>query len=144
MTALLSKEQIQVLNYKEAKAALKLLEKTYDMDTAYHKLPKEVRDLCDDIGNTLLWLEDHLNSLDPKTPDLVPTIVKKEPDPAKAKRKPKKISVQGVVYENVHVAALKTGIKKGTIQTYVRRKPEQYYYVDWLFDMIDDEPSTTY
>ena len=135
MKAILSKDQVEALNYKECKAALKLLEKTYDMETTYHKLPKEVRDLCDDIGNTLLWLEDRIALFDdPRKPSMDPTalvvVKKKEPDPANAKRKPKKISVQGVVYENVHVAALKTGIKKGTLQTYVRRKPEQYFYVD--------------
>ena len=134
--AILTKEQIELLNYKECKAALKLLNKTYDMDTAYHKLPKEVRDLCDDIGNTLLWLEDRIarfddpriGSMDPGA--VVVPVVKKEPDPALAKRKARPFVMQGVTYSDVNEAARKTGIKKGTLQTYARRKPEQYYYID--------------
>lgn len=130
MKAILTKDEIEALTYKECKAALKLLEKTYDMDMPYHKLPKEVRDLCDDIGNTLLWLEDRINSLDPKAPDFLPVVVKKEPNPTKAKRPARRFYMQGVVYESVAIASFKTGIKKGTLQTYATRKPDQYYYLD--------------
>jgi hypothetical protein len=136
MIAILTEEQIQSLTYKQCKDALKALNKTYPLDKPASELTKEEWALCDPITNTLLYLEDRIHQFeDSRIPSMDPmaTIVrpvKKEPDPAKAKRPARKFSMQGVVYESLRAASLKTGIKVGTLQTYVSRKPDQYFYID--------------
>lgn len=133
MIGLLSKEQVDNLTYKECKAALKLLNKSHRMDTPWKDLTKEEKDMSDDVGNTLLWLEDRIRLFDdPRIPSMDPNalvIVKKEPA-VKSKRPPRKFMISGVLYESARDASLKTGIKLGTLQTYVRRKPDIYQYVD--------------
>lgn len=135
MTALLTSEQVDALNYKECKAALKLLLKTHDMEKPVSKLSKEEWDICDEVCNTLLWLEDRIKLFeDPRIPSMDPGAVvvkpKKEVDPTKAKRPPRRFSMNGVIYATAREAALKTGIKLGTLQTYVSRKPDKYFYLD--------------
>jgi hypothetical protein len=133
-TALLTFEEIEALPYKECKAAIKLLNKTYNLDMDYHKLPKEHWDLCDDIANTLLWLEDRIARFDdPRIGSMDPTatvIVPKEEQPKKAPILAKRVSMQGIIYDSVKAASLKTGIKKGTIHSYIKRKPDLYFYIE--------------
>lgn len=133
-TALLTKEQVDNLTYKECKAALKLLNKTYRMDTPIAELSKEEWALCDDIGNTLLWLEDRIYRFeDSRVPSMDPTattVEKPEPKEVVSKRPPRRCMVNGVEYDSVSIAAKKTGIKLGTLRTYIRRKPDIYKYID--------------
>ena len=138
MTAILNSEQVDAMDYKQCKAALKLLLKTYDMEKPMSKLSKAEWDSCDAVCNTLLWLEDRIKLFeDPRIPSMDPGMaieakpkIVKQVDPTKAKRPAKRFSMQGVVYESVREASAKTGIKMGTLQTYVSRKPDQYFYLD--------------
>jgi hypothetical protein len=134
----LTEEQISVLNYKECKDALKTLNKTYPLDVPIKELTAEQWAFCDDITNTLLWLEDRIKSfedqrilsMNPNDTQSLPVKNKPEIKLEDTRRPSKRFSMQGVIYENVKVAALKTGIKIGTLRTYVTRKPDQYFYVD--------------
>lgn len=134
MNAILTKEQVDLLNYKESKTALKLLNKTYRMDTTWTELTKEEKDMCDDIGNTLLWLEDRIREFeDPRVSSMDPTAAVVTVEVAEKKPRTnyaRKVMVLGVPYESVKAASLKTGIKVGTIHAYVKRRPDQYYYID--------------
>jgi hypothetical protein len=133
-TGLLTKEQVTELNYKECKAALKLLFKTYHMETPIAELSKEEWDLCDDIGNTLLWLEDRIKQFeDPRIPSMDPGAVIVKPPVEKVKKTgpvARRYRIGDTVYENIHVAALKTGVKVNTLRNYVGRNPDRYEYVD--------------
>ena len=75
MIAILTKEEVDALTYKECKAALKLLNKTYDMETPLWELPKEQGLLVDDISNTLLWLEDRINQYESANSDSPESVV---------------------------------------------------------------------
>jgi hypothetical protein len=133
---ILTEAQIETMNYKECKAAMKALFNEHRMETPLTELTKEEFDLVDAVGNTYLMLEDRIaryedvriGSMQPNAP--VAPVIKKVTDPAKAKRKARPYSMQGVIYKDIHEAALKTGIKLGTLRTYVQRKPDQYFYVD--------------
>jgi len=131
---LLTKEQVDELNYKECKAAVKLLFKTYQMETPISELTKEEWDMTDDICNTLLWLEDRIQRFeDIRIPSMDPgeLIVKpKEIKPKKTGPAPRKYRIGDTVYDSIHVAVLKTGIKLNTLRTYVGRNPAKYNYVD--------------
>ena len=151
-TALLTKEQVESLTYKECKAALKLLNKTYRMDTPWAQLTKEERALTDEIGNTLLWLEDRIQrfddprifSMDP-TATALPVVQPKEPKPQSNGPKARPYRIGDKIYKDVHEASMKTGIKVNTLRTYVGRNPDKYGYLDHVpsLDVIDDNTSTT-
>ena len=129
-----TQEQIEQFNYKQSKEALKALNKTYPLDTPVSKLTPEQWAQCDLIANALLWLEDRIHSFeDPRVLSMDPKkeIIKApEPKPAKVTRPARRFSMQGVIYDSVRAASVKTGIKLGTLQTYVSRKPDQYFYID--------------
>jgi hypothetical protein len=132
----LTQDQIEQLDYQQCKDALKKLNKAHRLDVPVKDLSKEEWDRCDEVVNCLLWLEDRIRgfedlrvlSLDPNAAVAKPE--KKEVDPSKAKRPARRFSMQGVIYDSVRAASEKTGIKLGTLQTYVSRKPDQYFYVD--------------
>ena len=131
MKAILTQDEIEALNYKECKAALKLLEKTYDMNTTLHKLPKEQWLIVDEISNTLLWLEDRIAQFDdPRRPSMDPTAQTVVVKPVPVKKPQRKFSMNGVVYDSVRAAAKKAGIKETTLRNYVNRKPDIYFWVD--------------
>jgi hypothetical protein len=131
----LSQEQVDALNYQECQAALKLLLATNDMEKPMAELTPEEWASCDAVCNTMLWLEDRIYRFeDVRVPSMDPgqPIVRiKEAKPkAKPGKKPRQFRIQDTVYENIHEAALKTGIKLQTLKTYVSRKPDRYAYVD--------------
>jgi hypothetical protein len=134
MTAILSKEQVNELTYKQCKSAMKLLNKTYRMDTPIQEISDEEWNLCDSIANTLLWLEDRIKQFeDPRIPSMDPgeLVVKVEPPPkvypVKVKRK---FSALGVVYDSINDAATSLGIKVHTLRNYAGRHPDRYAYVN--------------
>jgi hypothetical protein len=137
MTAILNKEQVENLTYKQCQIALKLLFKTYNLEKPASKFSKEEWASCDAVCNTLLWLEERIKLFeDPRIPSMDPGMpivvkpVKKVVDPTKSKRPPKRFSMDGVIYATAREASEKTGIKLGTLQTYVSRKPDRYFYLD--------------
>jgi hypothetical protein len=134
MTGLLTKEQIELLDYKDCKAAIKLLFKTHRMETSWAELTKEEWAMTDDICNTLLWLEDRVKLFeDPRVPSMDPGVAVVKPTPVKiAKSGPKRRQFQigDKIYADVHDASKKTGIAVNTLRTYVSRKPDKYSYVD--------------
>ena len=131
MTAILTKDQIELLTYTQSKAALKLLEKTYPIDKPITDIGKQYWDQCDDIANTLLWLEDRIREFeDPRMSTLDPKATVIEVKPKPVKKPQRKFSMNGVVYESVREAAKKAGIKETTLRNYVNRKPEVYFWVD--------------
>jgi hypothetical protein len=134
MTAILTKEQIDLLSYKECKMALKLLFGTYQMETPITEISKQQWDLCDEITNTLLWLEDRIRQFeDTRIPSMNPGVaVVKAPPPPKVKpgKPARKYRIGDKVYENIHDAVRQTGIKLQTLKTYVSRHSDRYGYVD--------------
>ena len=143
---LLTQEQIEQMTYDECKTHLKRLNKTYPLDTPIAKLSKAHWDLCDDIANTLLWLEDRIQrfedpritSMDPNGPAIKPIVVKpapraaKEKQPSRAQTRLAQTRFRAVdrVYDNIYVAARQTGVKLKTLKAYVSRKPDRYGFVD--------------
>jgi len=134
MIAILNNEQVDALSYKECKTAMKLLLATYQIDTPFTKLSKEEWALTDDICNTLLYLEDRIKLFeDPRIPSMNPgqPIVKPPPAPrVKTGRPARKYRIGDKVYDNIHEAVMKTGIKLQTLKTYVSRHSDRYGYVD--------------
>jgi hypothetical protein len=130
---LLNKEQIENLTYKQCQTALKQLSKNYKLDTPISKLSKEEWDSCDAVCNTLLWLEDRIRLFeDPRISSMSPdAVVVPVPKPkVKLGRTARKYRIGDKVYENIHDAVMKTGIKLQTLKTYVSRKPDRYGYID--------------
>lgn len=60
---ILTKEQVEEMSVKDATQALKQLESLDILDKGFDTNP-ELWDQCDDIANTLLYLEDHIRHLD--------------------------------------------------------------------------------
>lgn len=134
MTGLLTKEQIDLLDYKDCKAAIKLLFKTYRMETSWAELTKEEWAMTDDICNTLLWLEDRVKLFeDPRVPSMDPggPVVRTIPvKVVKSGPKRRQYRIDTKIYTDVQEASKKTGIAVNTLRTYVSRKPDKYGYVD--------------
>ena len=137
MTGLLTQEQIELLDYKQCKAAVKLLFKTHRMETSWAELTKEERDMTDDIGNTLLWLEDRIKQFeDPRIPSMDPgepierSTLMTPIKIAKPKPRRRQYRIGEKIYKDVQEASMKTGIAVNTLRTYVSRKPDKYGYVD--------------
>jgi hypothetical protein len=63
---ILTKEQVDLLDLAKCEKTLKKLLKSYDFETSFSKLPKEVWDKVDDIANTLLYLEDRIEYINLK------------------------------------------------------------------------------
>jgi hypothetical protein len=133
---LLNKEQVENLTYEQCQTALKQLSKKYDLEKPISKLNKEEWANCDAVCNTLLWLEDRIKLFeDPRIPSMNPGVVvikTKKPVVTKSKtgRPARRFKIDDTVYENIHDAVKRTGIKKSTLQTYVSRHPHKYSYVD--------------
>jgi hypothetical protein len=131
MTALLTFEEVEALDLEACKRALKLLEKTYRLDTPFSELSEEERDQCDLVSNTLLYLEDRIRKFaDTRFLSI------QSPSPPQEPKEKKKTGAQArqfqigeVIYRDINEAVLKTGIKLGTLRTYVTRYPKQYKYV---------------
>jgi len=131
MTAILTKDEIELLTYTQSKAALKLLEKTYPLDRPMTDIGKQYWDQCDDIANTLLWLEDRIYSFeDPRQTTMDPQASVVEVKPVVVKKPQRKFSMNGVVFDSVRAAALRAGIKENTLRNYTKRKPDLYFWVD--------------
>ena len=142
---LLNQEQIEQMTYDECKTHLKRLNKTYPLDTPIAKLSKAHWDLCDDIANTLLWLEDRIQrfedpritSMDPNSQTVQPIVVKPPPPPkiqkpsrAQTKLTGRPFRALDQVYPDIYAAARRTGVKLTTLKAYVSRKPDRYGFVD--------------
>jgi hypothetical protein len=56
----LTQEQVEAMTAEQCQKHLKLLDKTYPMDTALSLLSPELFAQVDSIANTLLWLEDRI------------------------------------------------------------------------------------
>jgi len=132
-TLLLTKEQVDLLDYKQSKAALKLLFKTYDMEKPVMKMTKAEYDIVDDIGNTMLWLEDRIRQFeDPRIPSMDPgvPVVKPNKPAVVPKTKIRKFRIGDKIYDTIHHAVRATGVKLNTLRTYVGRNPDKYGYVE--------------
>ena len=132
---LLNKEQIETLSYAECQAALKLLAKTHDLEKPVSKFTKEEWAITDEVVNTLLWLEDRMTRFeDPRIPSMDPktAIVRPKKPEVKSKtgRPARRFKINDVIYDNIHDAVKRTGIKLATLKTYVSRHPHKYSYVD--------------
>jgi hypothetical protein len=147
MNSIPTYEEIEQLTYKESKAALKSLTMTYSLDTEISKLTKEEWARCDDIANALLWLEDRINRFDdPRINSMNPAaqvIVTKKPEEKKPNQAGKFCNINGTIYESVREASRKSGIKESTLRSWIKRKPDLYFYVDMLPEVTDDNTSTT-
>jgi hypothetical protein len=137
MTAILNSEQVDAMDYKQCKAALKLLFKTYDMEKPLSELSKEEWDSCDAVCNTLLWLQDRIKLFeDPRIPSMDPGVAIEKPvlskstKPTKVGPKRRQFKIGDKIYADVQTASKKTGIALNTLRTYVSRKPDKYGYVD--------------
>lgn len=130
---ILTKDQVEALTYKECRAALKNLNREYRLDTLFSELSKEEWAACDDVANSLLWIEDRIArfedqrvlSMDPQS-TTAPVVEEK---PASTRQPPNKCSVLGVVYASVKEASQRTGIKETTIRSYFRRYPDKYFFI---------------
>ena len=131
---IMTKEQIDTLTYTQCQKAIKQLVKDHDFEKELIKLPKEARDMVDEVTNTFLWLEDRIKLFeDPRIPSMNPgqPIVKPPPAPrVKTGRPARKYRIGDKVYNNIHEAVMKTGIKLQTLKTYVSRHSDRYGYVD--------------
>lgn len=132
---ILTKEQIDLMSETECSRALKQMERDHRLDTPYSQLTKEERDQCDDIGNTLLWLEDRLKEF--RTTEIAQQANairwanhKPQPKIERTGPKRKQFRIGETIYTDVQTAALKTGVKVATLRQYVGRNPEMYAYVD--------------
>jgi hypothetical protein len=56
----LTKEQVDLLDYKECKRQLKLLEQSYPFDTPIEQVDQIIWTYADDATNALLYLEDRI------------------------------------------------------------------------------------
>lgn len=62
---ILTKEQIEQLDYAACQKALRRLARTYKLDRGIQEyLTPELWDQLDDIVNTLLWLEDRIKQFE--------------------------------------------------------------------------------
>lgn len=59
----LTRDEINLLDTKQAKRQLKLLTTTYDVDCPVSKLDHKIWMIADDIANQLLWLEERIHKL---------------------------------------------------------------------------------
>jgi hypothetical protein len=57
---ILTQEEVDLLDYKACKAALKALHKKYNLDLPLEEFDEDTWPLLDDIAHTLLWLEDRI------------------------------------------------------------------------------------
>lgn len=138
MTAILNSEQVDAMDYKQCKAALKLLLNTYDMEKPLSELSKAEWDSCDAVCNTLLWLQDRIRlfedpripSMDPGVPIEKPLLTPKSTKSAKVGPRRRQFKIGDQIYADVQTASRKTGIALNTLKTYVSRKPDKYGYVD--------------
>jgi hypothetical protein len=60
MTEILTQEQVQMLDYKGCKAALKALNKRYNFERPLEEFTEDIWPLLDDIAHTLMYLEDRI------------------------------------------------------------------------------------
>jgi len=135
MKVLLSKEEVDLLNYKECQAAMRALAKAHDLEKPISKMTRAEFDLVDEIGNTILYLEDRMARFeDPRIPSMDPgqPVVKIKVEKTKGKTGPRRrrFRIGDVIYEDIYEAVKKTGVKVNTLRTYVGRKPDVYQYVD--------------
>lgn len=61
MNLLLTRPQVEQLNYKQCQQALKDLTDRYSFTTPLKDCPKEEFKILDEIVNTSLWLEDRIS-----------------------------------------------------------------------------------
>ena len=135
---IISKEQVELLTYKQCQQHLKQLFKTYDFKTELVKLPREQWELVDDIANTMLYLEDRIRQFeDPRISTMDPGEIIGKPEVApvykhknKTGRIARKYRIGDKIYTNIYDAELKTGIKLRTLKTYANRHPDRYGYID--------------
>jgi hypothetical protein len=134
MTAILTSEQVDAMDYKQCKAAMSMLFKTYDMEKPLSELSKEEWDSCDAVCNTLLWLQDRIKLFeDPRIPSMDPGVAIVKSTPVKSTKtgpKRRQFKIGDKIYADVQDASKKTGIALNTLKTYVSRKPDKYSYVD--------------
>jgi hypothetical protein len=76
-----TREQVDLLRQSEATEALKLLKKQYNLEEPLTKCWVEIGPVLDDVTNTLLYLEDHLNRLGDPRYTLQNEALLDEPDP---------------------------------------------------------------
>ena len=57
---ILTREEVEALDYKSCKAALKALNKTYNFEQPLEEFTEDIWPLLDDIAHTLLYLEDRI------------------------------------------------------------------------------------
>ena len=147
---ILTYEQVQELNYKQCKAAVKQLNADYDLDLPLMKMTAEQFAQVDDIANTLLYLTDRIYVYeDPRVPSMDPNsdqadraltqsqIIKQEKQAVvkKPQTRPSrskahlKFRILDKEYANIYEAAKKTGIKLQTLKAYASRKADRYGYV---------------
>jgi hypothetical protein len=145
MNILLTREQVELLNYDQCCRALKKLAKTYNLNKPLSEMTREEFLQVDDIANALLYLEDRIavyedpriTSMDPQAqtipqPEPKTTTEKKpreySPRPSRSKEH-LKFRVLDKVYDNIHQAQLSTGITLRTLKVYASRKRDRYGYI---------------
>jgi hypothetical protein len=133
----LTREQVENLTYEECQQALAALAKAYDFDANVSPLMTGIWPVLDDVIDTLLYLEDRIKRFeDPRIPSMDPTsdtLAPPEPKPAVIKRagpKCRQYRVGNKVYQDIHDASAKLGLKVHTLRNYVNRDPEKYGYLD--------------
>lgn len=132
---ILTREQVELMTDEECRKALKQLFKDHRMETPWHQLTKEEWAICDDVGNTMLWLEDRIKQLQ-TTEQLQQANMARwgnhEPKVKTSNSGPKRkqFRIGETIYIDVQAAALKTGVKVATLRQYVTRKPDIYAYID--------------
>ena len=61
---ILTREEVEALDYKGCKAALKALHKAYNFEQPLEEFGEDIWPLLDDIAHTLLYLEDRIKEYD--------------------------------------------------------------------------------
>ena len=105
------------------------------MEVPWHQLTKEEWAICDDVGNTMLWLEDRIKQLQTTEQAQQANMARWGNHEPKVKTsnsgpKRKQFRIGETIYIDVQAAALKTGVKVATLRQYVTRKPDIYAYID--------------
>ena len=57
---ILTREQVDLLDYQGCKAALKALNKRYNFERPLEEFTEDIWPMLDDIAHALLWLEDRI------------------------------------------------------------------------------------
>ena len=130
----LTKEQIEEFNYEQCQTHLKKLNKAFPFNKPLMEQFETLWPVLDEVVNTLLYIEERVTRFeDPRIPSMNPGQVKvKAPPPPKVKKgKPlRKYRINDVIYDSIHDAARKTGIKLQTLKTYVSRHSDRYGYIE--------------